>query len=98
MIAFAAVPATPSWSISVGLTMIICNITAIALWKSVVPLINAWLGAIGYENRTGFAVPAESAGIELPLLGTLPEILAATSFGHLIGAGVILGLTRLGAF
>lgn len=98
MIAIAAVPSTPGWSLSVGLTMILCNITAILLWKSVVPLINAWLGAIGYENRTGFTVPAEAAGIELPLLGTLPEILAATSFGHLIGAGVILGLSRLGAY
>ncbi|MEO0854014.1 MAG: hypothetical protein AAFY15_11005 [Cyanobacteria bacterium J06648_11] len=74
MIAIAAVPSTPGWSLSVGLTMILCNITAILLWKSVVPLINAWLGAIGYENRTGFTVPAEAAGIELPLLGTLPEI------------------------
>ena len=28
---------------------------------------------------------------------SLPALLASTSFGHLIGAGVILGLTNIGA-
>lgn len=98
MIALAAVPSTPSWSLSVGLTMVSCNIVAFLLWKLVVPLINAWLLSIGYENRTGFTVPTGVlGGTKLPLIGSVPELLAATSFGHLIGAGTILGLTRLGA-
>lgn len=79
--------------------MIACNIVAFGLWKLVVPLIDAWLDSIGYENRVSFAVPVDAPGgnIAIPMLGSLPEILAATSFGHLIGAGVILGLTNIGA-
>jgi photosystem I subunit 10 len=100
MLTFAAVPATPVWSPTVAIVMIACNVTAILLWKSVNSLINAWLGALGYEARAGVSVPAGNeiymfnvGGISL----SLPELLAAASFGHLIGAGVILGLARFGA-
>ncbi len=100
MTLFAVVPATPTWSIKVALIMILCNVVAIGLWRSMVSLINAWLGAIGYEARANFAVPAgESAVFTFNFPGvtlTLPELLAAASFGHLIGAGVILGLSRFG--
>lgn len=96
----ATVPATPVWSPAVAMVMILCNVFAVLLWKSVLPLINAWLGAIGYESRANLAIPTGSEGFVFPFPGarlTLPELLAAASFGHLIGAGVILGLTRLGA-
>lgn len=99
MTVFAVVPATPAWSPTIALVMIVCNVTAVFLWKSIIPLINAWLGAIGYEARTGYAVPTGSEVYKFNFPGvtlTAPELLAATSFGHLIGAGVILGLTRLG--
>jgi hypothetical protein len=79
--------------------MILCNVVAVLLWKSMVPLINSWLGAIGYEARSGLSVPAgnEIFTFNFGIVSlTLPELLAAASFGHLIGAGVILGLTRLG--
>jgi photosystem I subunit 10 len=96
----AVVPSTPAWSPTIAIVMITCNIVAVLLWKSVVPLINAWLGAIGYEARAEFSVPQGSEVFTFPFPGaalTLPELLAATSFGHIIGAGVILGLSRLGA-
>ncbi len=100
MILLAAVPATPSWSPTIALIMILCNVAAIFLWKSMNSLINAWLGAIGYEARAVSSVPAGNSIYTFNLPGglalTLPELLAAASFGHLLGAGVILGLSRLG--
>ncbi len=97
---FAAVPATPSWSPTIALIMILCNVVAIFLWKVMPALINAWLGALGYEARSSFAVPEGNSVYTFNVPGmplTLPELLAAGSFGHLLAAGVILGLTRLGA-
>ena len=78
----AAVPVTTQWDIRVGLTMIICNIVAIAIGK--------------------FTMKNISAGPQLPsdsLFGGmgLPALLATTSFGHVLGAGVILGLANSGA-
>lgn len=96
----ATVPNTPIWSPGVALVMISANIGAILLWKSVVALINSWLGAIGYEARTGVTVPSGSEIFTFNLPGfslSLPELIAAASFGHLIGAGIILGLARFGA-
>lgn len=77
----AAVPTTPAWNPTIGLVMIICNILAIAFAK--------------------YTVKYPSAGPEMPspnLFGGfgLPGVLATTSFGHILGAGTILGLTRLG--
>lgn len=77
----AAVPPTPAWSPQIGFVMILCNVLAIALGK--------------------FTIKYQNAGPELPasnLFGGfgLPALLATTSFGHIIGAGAILGLTRLG--
>lgn len=100
LLLLADVPATPSWSPTISLVMILCNVGVILLWKSVLSLINSWLGAIGYESRTGLSVPEGNEIFTFSLPGltlTLPELIAAASFGHLIGAGVILGLTRLGA-
>ncbi|ARV60674.1 photosystem I reaction center subunit PsaK [Nostocales cyanobacterium HT-58-2] len=69
------------WSPTVGLIMVISNIVAIAFGKS----------TISYPNQ----------GPELPssnLFGGfgLPGLLATTSFGHILGAGIILGLHNLG--
>jgi photosystem I subunit 10 len=77
-----AVPTTLEWNINVGITMIICNIVAIAFGK--------------------FTMKEQSAGPQLPMSSFfggmgLPAVLAVTSFGHILGAGVILGLARLGA-
>lgn len=63
--------------------MITCNLFAIA---------------IGY-----YAIQKRGAGpalpVELPAIFTgfgLPELLATMSFGHLLGAGMILGLANAG--
>lgn len=78
----AAVPTTPEWSPKVAVVMILCNIVAIAIGK--------------------FTIKYPSADPQLPspaLFGGmgLPALLGTTSFGHLIGAGVILGLANIGA-
>lgn len=74
---------TTAWSPSVGLVMIACNLFAIA---------------IGY-----YAIQKRGVGpklpMEMPAMFTgfgLPELLATASFGHILGAGVILGLSNAG--
>jgi len=78
----AATPHTVSWSPKVAFVMIACNIAAIAFGK--------------------FTIKNQSAGPKLPspaLFGGmgLPALLGTTSLGHLIGAGMILGLANAGA-
>lgn len=75
-------PNTFSWSPKIALIMILCNILAIAFAK--------------------FTVKYPSVGPAMPssnLFGGfgLPGVLATTSFGHILGAGVILGLANMGA-
>lgn len=78
---FAAVPNTLEWSPTVAIVMIVCNILAIAFAKATVK----------YPN-VGPEMPASN------MFGgfSLPTVLGATSFGHIIGAGVILGLSNMG--
>ncbi|HIK15719.1 MAG TPA: photosystem I reaction center subunit PsaK [Leptolyngbyaceae cyanobacterium M33_DOE_097] len=75
---------TSAWSPGVGLTMILCNLFAIAIGR--------------------FAIQKKGIGPKLPIelpdpfggeFG-VPELLATASFGHLLGAGVILGLSNAG--
>lgn len=81
----AATPSTPEWSPAVGLTMILCNLLAIA--------IGYW--GINKQNRgKGPALPVEMPGMFKGF--GVPELLATASFGHLLGAGVILGLGNAG--
>lgn len=79
----AAVPQTTSWSLSVGIVMVFCNLFAIAI------------GYYAIQKRgVGPALP-----VEMPAMFTgfgLPELLATMSFGHLLGAGMILGLSNAG--
>lgn len=81
-ILIAAVPPTPSWTPAIGLVMVFCNLLAIAIGSRVI------------QNRgKGPSLP-----IDLPGLSGfgVPELLATTSFGHILGAGAILGLTNAG--
>jgi len=76
------VPATLEWSPKVAGVMIACNILAIAFGK--------------------FTMKYPSVGPAMPsanLFGGfgLPAVLATTSFGHVLGAAVILGLANVGA-
>lgn len=79
--AAASVPPTSEWSLKVAVVMIVCNILAIAFGKLTI------------------AKPSEGPGLPSPAffggMG-LPGLLATTSFGHIIGAGVILGLSSAG--
>ncbi len=76
-------PKTFDWSLGVGLIMVACNLFAIAV------------GYYAIQNRgQGPALP-----VELPAIFTgfgVPELLATMSLGHILGAGVILGLANAG--
>lgn len=78
-----AAATTAAWSPRVALVMITCNLFAIAI------------GYYAIQKRgVGPALP-----VELPAMFTgfgLPELLATMSFGHVLGAGFILGLSNAG--
>lgn len=79
----SALPSTTSWNFSVAAIMIFCNLFAYI---------------IGYFaiQKTGFG-----PSLPVPQLASqksfgLPELLATASFGHILGAGMILGLSSAG--
>lgn len=76
-------PITVEWNASVAVIMITANLFAIAI------------GYFAIQNRgTGPALP-----LPLPAIFSgfgLPELLATVSFGHLLGAGFVLGLSQAG--
>ena len=78
----SSAPSTVSWSPKVAIVMIICNIIAIAFGKFTIQNPSAEPGLPSPQFFGGMGLPA--------LLGT-------TSFGHLLGVGVILGLANIGA-
>ena len=73
------------WSPKVAIIMITCNLLAIVIGYY----------AISKKNRgQGPDLP-----VSLPAVFTgfgIPELLATASFGHILGAGVILGLGSTG--
>lgn len=78
-----SVPPTPEWSFKVALIMITCNLFVLAIGK--------------YAIRKPGAGPR--LPVNLPMLFEgfgLPELLAIGSFGHILGAGMILGLGNAG--
>ncbi len=83
ILAETATRTTVPWNLSVGIIMIFANLFAIV---------------IGY-----FAIQQTGKGPSLPFpqLASkksfgLPELLATTSLGHILGAGIILGLANAG--
>lgn len=81
--ATATAPRTVEWSPAIGLTMIICNLVAVAIGR--------------------YAIQKRGVGPKLPVEGPalfegfgVAELLATASFGHILGAGVILGLSNAG--
>ncbi|WP_017305675.1 photosystem I reaction center subunit PsaK [Spirulina subsalsa] len=79
----ATTASTSEWNLSIGIVMIVCNLVAIALGR--------------------FAIKNPGQGPDLPISKPalwegfgLTELLATGSFGHILGAGVILGLTNAG--
>lgn len=80
----STVPATPEWTPAVGLVMILCNLFAIAV------------GRYAIQNPgIGPDLPASKPAL-FQKFG-IPELLATMSFGHILGAGFILGLSNAGA-
>lgn len=80
-----AVARSTAWSPTIGLIMIVCNLFAIAI------------GRFAIKNKgIGPKFPIE---LPDPFGGEfgIPELLATTSLGHVLGAGVILGLSNAGA-
>ncbi len=76
-------PKTVNWSPSVAIVMILCNLFAF------------FLGYLAIQN-TG-----RGPDLPLPQFASkkkfgLPELLATMSFGHILGAGMILGLSNAG--
>ena len=78
----SSVPSTVEWSPKVAIVMIVCNVIAIAFGKYTMKNISAEPALPSAEFFGGMGLPA--------LLGT-------TSLGHVLGAGVILGLASVGA-
>lgn len=72
---------TSNWSPTIGLIMLICNIVAIAFGKATIK-----------QQSTGASMPSPN------MFGGfgLGAVLGTTCFGHILGAGVILGLTNMG--
>jgi photosystem I subunit X len=85
-ILLATVAASPSnWSIQVGIIMLLTNLFAF------------FIGRYAIQHKgVGPSLPAEMPDV-LKGFG-VPELLAVTSFGHILGAGMILGLRTTGAF
>ena len=83
VVAVQTTPSTIDWNASVALVMIMCNLFAIAIGR--------------------YAIQQQGKGPDLPVPKPevwtnfgLPELLATTSLGHIIGAGMILGLSNAG--
>jgi len=77
----AVAPRAMDWSPAIGITMLICNIVAIAFGKFTIknPSVGTPMPSSAMFGGFGFGAVA----------GT-------TCFGHILGAGVILGLSNMG--
>ena len=75
------VPQTAIWSAKTASIMISANVFCIVTGR--------------------YVIQVKGVGAPLPLAGsfnnfTLPELLASTSLGHIVGSGIILGLAYIG--
>jgi photosystem I subunit 10 len=77
----AVAPNTLEWSPTVAAVMVGCNILAIAIAK--------------FTMKNPSAPPAMPASNFFGGFG-LPAVIGSTCFGHILGAGVILGLSNMG--
>jgi photosystem I subunit 10 len=83
VLAVHSTPSTIEWNPSVALIMILCNLFAIAI------------GRYAIQN------PGEGPDLPVPKPELwnkfgIAELLATTSLGHILGAGIILGLANAG--
>jgi photosystem I subunit X len=81
-----AIPHTEPWGSNTALVMIICNLLAVA--------ISLGIGRLRpVDAQTGSNL---TAAIDVFKNFNLAELLAALSFGHILGVGMVLGLTNVG--
>nr|QCI04114.1 photosystem I reaction center subunit X [Antithamnionella ternifolia] len=77
---FLEISQTSVWSLKIAIIMIIANLLCIGIGR--------------------YAIQVRGLGPSIPLISSeglgLPELLATTSLGHVIGAGTILGLRSKG--
>lgn len=72
-----AVATTTSWNLGVAITMILCNVLAIAIGK--------------------FTIQRQDVGASTPIAGmSAGAVVGSICLGHILGAGVILGLANVG--
>nr|YP_009393478.1 photosystem I reaction center subunit X [Bostrychia simpliciuscula]ARW62040.1 photosystem I reaction center subunit X [Bostrychia simpliciuscula] len=68
-----------TWSVKIAFVMIICNLICIGIGR--------------------YAIKIRGLGPSIPILGLeglgLPELLATTSLGHIIGSGTIICLKNI---
>lgn len=79
----AAAPRTVTWSPGVGLVMISACLFAVSIGRYAIQ-----------KRGVGPKLPVETPAL-FEGFG-LPELLATLSFGHILGAGFILGLSNAG--
>lgn len=80
----AASGLTTPWSLDVALIMVSCNLFALAIGRYAIQ-----------KRGVGPALPISVPGLFEGFGWS--ELLATASFGHILGAGVILGLGGAGA-
>ena len=72
-------PSMTEWSMQNSIIMIVCNFTAILIGR--------------------YGIQVRGLGPSIPISGIagfgLSELIATTSLGHILGAGVILGLKSI---
>jgi photosystem I subunit 10 len=79
----ASLERASDWSPSVAIVMSVCNLFAIAIGRFAI-------------QRPGSAGSLTKGAPALWKNFGFPELLATLSFGHILGAGAILGLTSAG--
>nr|YP_009398635.1 photosystem I reaction center subunit X [Kuetzingia canaliculata]ARW67821.1 photosystem I reaction center subunit X [Kuetzingia canaliculata] len=77
---FEIISVNSLWSAQISFIMLFCNFLCIGIGR--------------------YAIKIRGLGPSIPLLGLeglgLPELLATTSLGHIVGAGTIIGLKSIG--
>lgn len=77
------VPTTPAWSWQTAVIMIACNLFVIAIGRYAIQ-------KPGAGPALPFSLPGLFEGFGVP------ELLATASLGHILGAGMIIGLGNAG--
>ena len=83
VLAVQSTPTTSEWNLSVYIVMMWCNLFAIVIGRYFIQ-----------KPGQGPALPVPRP--ELWENFGIPELLATTSLGHILGAGMILGLANAG--